>query len=112
MGYARNRPKLLPEKLHLIREHLHLDHAHMAEQLMSEIESHLKKQVEIKRHWVPNFELGKHEPDLLIVNSYARLAKVTMNLIVDDAVSPEAFRKRLGKEVTKKKKVGQYRKRR
>ena len=98
MGYARNRPDLLAEKLRLIREHLQVDHAHMAEQLVSEIESHINKRIQIKTHWVRNFELGKHEPDLITVNSYGRLAKISMELIVDDAVSAEAFRKQLGKE--------------
>lgn len=54
------------------------------------------------------FELGRHEPDLLIVNSYGRLANVSMELIVDDEVSAEAFRKRLGKELTHKRKVVQH----
>jgi len=112
MGYARNRPKLLPKKLRLIREHLQLDHAHMAEQLTSEIKSRIKKRIQIKKHWVPNFELGKHEPDLVTVHSYGRLAKVSMELIVDDAVSAEALRKRLGKELKHKKNVGQHTKKR
>lgn len=108
MGYARNRPKLLPEKLRLIREHLQLDNAHMTEQLVSEIESHTKRRIQIKPHWVPNFERGKHEPDLITVSSYSRLANVSMNLIVDDDVSAEAFRERLGKELKHKKKVVQH----
>ena len=77
----------------------------MTEQLLSEIESHNKQPIQIKSHWVRNFELGKHEPDLITVNSYSRLAKVSMNSIVDDAVSAEAFRKRLGKELKQKKNV-------
>jgi hypothetical protein len=109
---ARNRPKLLPEKLRLIREHLQLDHAHMTEQLVSEIESHTKQRIQIKPHWVPNFELGKHESDLITVNSYSRLAKVSMNLIVDDDVSAKAFRKQLGKELKDKEKMVQHAKKR
>jgi len=69
----------------------------MTEQLVSEIESYTKRRIQIKPHWVPHFELGKHEPDLITVNSYSRLAKVSMNLIIDDAVSADAFRKRLRK---------------
>ena len=112
MGYARNRPTLLPEKLRLIREHLQLDHAHMTEQLVSEIESHSKQRIQIKPHWVRNFERGTHEPDLITVNRYSRLAKVSMNLIIDDAISADAFRKRLGKELKHKKKVSQHTKKR
>jgi len=69
----------------------------MAEQLVSEIESHSQKRIQIKTHWIRNFELGRQEPDLVLVNSYGRLAKVSMELIVDDAVSTEAFGKRLRK---------------
>src|SRR5262245_53465589 len=112
MGYARNRPQLLPEKLCLIRNHLQLDYAHMAEQLVSEIESHNKKRIQIKPHWIPNFELGKHEPDMLTVNSYGRLANVRMESIIDDAISLNAFSRRLGKELIPKKKVGQQIKKR
>ena len=108
MGYARNRPQLLPEKLRLIREHLNLDHAQMAEQLISEIDSHSKQRIEIKPHWIHNFERGRHEPDMVTVNSYARLAKVSMELIVDDVVRIEAFRKLLRKELTHKKKLDQH----
>lgn len=84
----------------------------MAEQLTSEIKSRIKKRIQIKEHWVPNFELGKHEPDLVTVHSYGRLAKVSMELFVDDAVSVEALRKRLGKELKHKKNVGQHTKKR
>lgn len=95
----------MPAKLRLIREHLQLDHAHMAELLVSEIESHSKQHIEIKTRWVKHFELGKHEPDLITVNSYTRLAKVRMELIVDDAVSVATFRRRLGKELKRKRTV-------
>ena len=109
---GRNRPQFMPAKLLLIREHLQLDHAHMAEQLTSEIKLNIKKRIQIKARWVPNFELGKHEPDLITVNSYSRLAKVSMNLIVDDDVSAKAFRKQLGKELKDKKKMVQHAKKR
>ena len=105
---ARNRPQLLPEKLRLIREHLQLDHAHMAEQLVSEIESHSHKRIQIKTHWIRNFELGRHEPDLVVVNTYGRLAKVSMESIVDDTVSAEAFRKRLGKNSSTNRKWSNF----
>lgn len=107
MGYARRRPKLLPEKLRLIREYLQLDHADMTEQLMSEIKSHSKRRIQIKSHWVRNFELGKHEPDLITLYTYSRLAKVSMNSIVDDDVSSAEFDKRLGKDLKHDKNVSQ-----
>ena len=49
MGYARNRPKLLPEKLRLIREHLQLDHAHMPNNLRQR-SSHTFKSVFSLKH--------------------------------------------------------------
>ena len=58
----------------------------------------INRRIQIKPHWVPDFELGKHEPDMLIVNSYARLVGVPMELIVDDAITVNAFRKLLDKE--------------
>ena len=100
---GRNRPQFMPAKLLLIREHFQLDHAHMAEQLVSEIESHNKQRIEIKTRWVKDFELGKHEPDLIIVNSYSRLAKLPMELIIDDDVSVAAFGSRLRKELKNKR---------
>ena len=49
MGYARNRPKLLPENLRLITEHLQLDHAHMANNLRQR-SSHTFKSVFSLKH--------------------------------------------------------------
>jgi len=114
MGWlmGRNRPQLMPAKLCLIRERLQLDHAHMAALLVSEIESHNKQRIEIKTRWVKHFELGKHEPDLITVNSYSRLAKVRMELIVDDAVSVATFRRRLGEELKHKRRVSHNTKKR
>jgi hypothetical protein len=109
---GRNRPKLLPDKLRLVRDHLHLDPAQMAKQLMSEIESHNHRHVEIKLHWVPNFERGKHEPDMLTLLAYSCLVKVPIDDFVDDSISVEEFRKRLGKELKRKKKVVQHKKKR
>lgn len=80
----------------------------MAALLVSEIESHSQKRIQVKTHWIGNFELGRHEPDLVIVNSYGRLAKVSMELIVDDAVSAEAFGEQLRKALTHKRKVVQH----
>ena len=81
----------MPQKLRLAREHLHLDPAQMAEHLMSKIKSHNNRRVEIKVHWVPNFELGKHEPDILTLLAYSHLVKLPIDDLVDDAVSAEAF---------------------
>ena len=95
MGYARNRPKLLHDKLRLIREYLNVDEANMAKRLRSEIRSHCKRRIKIKPHHISNFESGKSEPDMLMVLGYSLLTEVSMNLFADDDISVAAFRKAL-----------------
>jgi transcriptional regulator with XRE-family HTH domain len=78
MGRSRrNKPKKLGEKLFSIRTGLKMSQTQMARAL------------ELKVHYsaVSNFELGTREPDLLIVLRYARLARVSMETIVDDDLS-------------------------
>ena len=75
MGRSRrNKPLKLGHKLLTIRKRLQLSQTQMARAL------------ELKVHYsaVSNFELGTREPDLLIVLRYARLAGITMEMIVDD----------------------------
>ncbi|HJS25107.1 MAG TPA: helix-turn-helix transcriptional regulator [Pyrinomonadaceae bacterium] len=75
MGRSRrNKPLKLSHKLLTIRRHLQLSQTQMA------------KALELKVHYsaVSNFELGTREPDLLIVLRYARLARIPMEMIVDD----------------------------
>ena len=77
MGRSRrNKPLKLSHKLLAIRKHLQMSQTEMARAL------------ELKVHYsaVSNFELGTREPDLLIVLRYARLARITMEMIVDDQV--------------------------
>jgi transcriptional regulator with XRE-family HTH domain len=70
----RNRPKQLGRKLLGIRQGLGMSQTEMA------------KALGLKVHYsaVSNYELGTREPDLLIVLSYARLANVSMEMLVDD----------------------------
>jgi transcriptional regulator with XRE-family HTH domain len=70
----RNKPLRLSSKLLAIRKRLQMSQTEMARAL------------ELKVHYsaVSNFELGTREPDLLIVLRYARLAGITMEMIVDD----------------------------
>jgi len=79
----------------------------MAEKLRSEIASQSKREIAIKRHRISDFELGRSEPDLLMMLAYARLGWVRMDSIIDDDVSVAAFRKRLGKEFRHRKTAGQ-----
>ena len=78
MGRSRrNKPMKLSHKLLAIRKRLRMSQSEMARAL------------ELKVHYsaVSNFELGTREPDLLIVLRYARLAGITMEMIVDDQLS-------------------------
>lgn len=70
----RNRPKKLGRKLLAIRKRLGMSQTKMS------------KALGLKVHYsaVSNFELGTREPDLIIVLKYARLAKVSMEVLVDD----------------------------
>ena len=77
MGRSRrNKPLKLSHKLLAIRKRLEMSQTQMA------------KALELKVHYsaVSNFELGTREPDLLIVLRYARLAGITMEMIVDDQI--------------------------
>jgi len=78
MGRSRrNKPVQLSHKLLAIRKRLEMSQTEMARAL------------ELKVHYsaVSNYELGTREPDLLIVLRYARLAGVSMEILVDDDLS-------------------------
>ena len=78
MGRSRrNKPLQLSHKLLAIRKRLQMSQTEMARAL------------ELKVHYsaVSNYELGTREPDLLIVLRYARLARVPMEVLVDDSLS-------------------------
>ena len=79
------RPKLLPEKLLLIRVHLNVSQRAMQK---------LLNRSKVSR--VSDYERGKRVPNLIILLAYARLGKTTMASLVDDDVSINAFRKQLG----------------
>lgn len=70
----RNKPRHLGRKLLRIRQKLGMSQTEMS------------KALGLKVHYsaVSNFELGTREPDLIVVLKYARLAKVPMEMLVDD----------------------------
>jgi transcriptional regulator with XRE-family HTH domain len=86
MGHVRRKPKLLPNKLVLIREHLGIALVDMAQKLGA------------GSGRVSNYENGNSEPTLLELLVYARLGKVELESIVDDEISLDSFRKLLGKQ--------------
>lgn len=83
MGYARNRPKLLPKKLRLIRE------------LLGMVRMELASKLEVTSRRLSNLETGRGEPTMIDVLVYARLAEVPMELIIDDMFSVNVVRRRL-----------------
>lgn len=98
MGCPRPRPKLLHEKLLAIREFLNIKQGHMANRIRAEILAHSGKQHQIQRGQIWHFEKGNREPSLFILIAYIHLGQVHMESLVDDDVTIDDFRKRLGKE--------------
>ena len=76
MGYARRRPSRLAEKLLQIRTALGI----------SQTEMHRRLDVddEIPYTRISDYELDKSEPTLMILLSYARLAGVPTEVLIDD----------------------------
>ena len=85
MGKACSRPKLMPEKLLLIRKYLNVSQSGMAELL------------KLSKTGVSKYENGIREPDLMVTLAYCRLGRVSMASVVDDEISVNEFRERLGK---------------
>ncbi len=78
MGSARRPlPKYLPAKLLKIRELLGLTQEQMAARL-----SHIKSPLHPGQ--VSRFEQGAREPSLLLLLKYARIAGVSIDVLVDD----------------------------
>jgi len=86
MGHPRRKPKLLPNKIVLIREYLGIALADMARKL------------EVSSGRLSNYENGRSEPTLMEMLVYARLGEVHLESIVDDTVSVESCRALLGKQ--------------
>lgn len=77
MGKARRRkPDRLAEKLLTIRRCLGLSQSQMLARLGDEME--------LTANHISKFELGRHEPSLPVVLSYARVAGVWVDVLIDD----------------------------
>lgn len=78
MGSARRpQPKYLPAKLLKIRQQLGLTQEQMADRL-----GHIKPSPQPGQ--ISRFEQGKREPSLLLLLEYARLAGVSVDVLIDD----------------------------
>lgn len=72
-------PELLGEKLYRIRESFDLTLEGMIEKLDC-------PNIPLYPASISMYEAGKREPPLLVLLQYARLANITMEMLVDDAV--------------------------
>src|SRR5215210_7736508 len=76
MGHARRRPIRLAEKLLQIRTALGIS--------QTEIHRRLDVEDEVPYTRISDYELDKSEPTLMILLSYARLAAVPTEVLIDD----------------------------
>ena len=80
MGRAkRATPKHLGQKLHAIRESLHSTLEGMIEKLNC-------PDIPLYPASISMYESGKREPPLLVLLSYAKLAKTTIDALADDKI--------------------------
>ena len=76
MGYKRQTPAKLGEKLRAIREHFELTQEELIERLDCPIP--------LRRGTISNYEKNVREPSSIVLLHYARLAKVHIDDLVDD----------------------------
>lgn len=77
--YPRPRPERLAEKLKAIREKLGLS--------QSELLAKLGMNEDYNRSVISGYEVGSKEPPLPILLKYARLVKVSTDVLIDDNVN-------------------------
>ena len=78
MGKAqRPRPKRLAEKLLQIRLTLGLSQSELIKELNF-------NELELVQGTISTYELGKREPSLPLLLAYARLAKISTDILIDD----------------------------
>jgi len=76
----RNIPTRLGEKLKAIREELGLTTEEMIVKLNS-------PEIPLHRASITQFEKGRREPQLIILLKYARLARISVDVLIDDEQS-------------------------
>jgi Predicted transcriptional regulators len=82
MGRAhRSRPNRLGEKLRLIRIHFGLTQMALIKRLAVKTEPLYPSSISL-------FEQGGREPSLLVLLAYSKLARISINDLVDDKVKP------------------------
>lgn len=88
-------PKLLAPKLKRIRERLEVGQAEMA-RLLS------KTPIPPDGGAVSRFENGEREPNLFVILEYAKLAKISPALLIDDQWSVRAMDREIPKGVLRR----------
>jgi transcriptional regulator with XRE-family HTH domain len=84
---SRDKPELLSAKLLSVRMFLELSQNEMLKRLgLSE---------KVYRSAISGYELGTREPSLPTLLLYAQLANISTDLIIDDRISVNKFRKLL-----------------
>lgn len=80
MGTAKRvKPARLADKLKEIRTNLNLTTEEMVKMLDS-------PEVALHRATITQYEKGRREPPLIILLRYARLAKVSVDILIDDDI--------------------------
>lgn len=90
MGNPHPRPRLLPQKLFIIRDHLNLT--------QSEIKDSLNLSTAAR---ISEYENGRRDPSLVVTLRYSRLAQVPMASLLDDQITLNEFWKQLPPPVSK-----------
>jgi len=81
MGRAsRNKPTKLAEKLLAIRKDLELSQTELIEKIASE-------DIPLYKSDISKYESGMREPPLIILLRYARLANITVDVLIDDELN-------------------------
>jgi transcriptional regulator with XRE-family HTH domain len=70
----RVKPKYLPAKLRTVRQHLGLSQSQLAARLSFDVENGR----------ISDYELGKRQPNILLLLDYARLGGIHIDDLVDD----------------------------
>lgn len=85
MGRAKKvAPKFLAQKLGAIRKNLGLTYEELIEKLDC-------PEIPLYRASISQYESGKIEPPLPVLLKYARLVKISTDILIDDAVGLDEF---------------------
>jgi hypothetical protein len=107
MGNPRPRPPLLlPKKLVLIRKYLNASESEIREMLLLKTNVGLAVTDLPKAGHVSEYEEGMRRPSLLLGLAYSRLGKISMESLVADDVTLQAFRRELGTYDHKQREAG------